>query len=158
MDMLRAGAFESQKMIMDAPREEITVDEVIQLVGMRPTKGDHMKLGKLFAAEFHNRYKQEPMTWVDGAQWKVKCYEKKKQDWMVNVARNFYGLGSDSDKFTGHNPIGHNFERNCYIVQIVCCKNGLCCTNCLHCTNCLQCTNCLHHTNSFPVSLHPCSL
>lgn len=79
--------------IMGGPsREEITIDEVIKKVGMKPTSALRIKIGKLIARGYRDRYQREPPTckrWVDGAQRDVKCYLKSDEPWMLSIVREY---------------------------------------------------------------------
>eukprot|EP00961_Rhodomonas_salina_P196292 2649385-Rhodomonas_salina.1 len=51
--------------------EEVTIDEIIKKVGMRPSHGVRVQVGKLVAKAYRERYNKEPPTckrYVEGAQ------------------------------------------------------------------------------------------
>eukprot|EP00961_Rhodomonas_salina_P299671 3939114-Rhodomonas_salina.1 len=73
-------------------REEITIDEIVKAVGMRPSHSISIQVGRLIAKAYRERHNKEPPTckrYVQGAQRDVKTYLKADEPWMLDVAREY---------------------------------------------------------------------
>jgi hypothetical protein len=94
-DLLKNTMFHSttaQASITNGELEPITVSQVAQDMGKRPTNSQLIKIGRMLAKRYRDKYGEEPSKhtqYVDGAARKVNSYTGRDRDLVMEAIEEF---------------------------------------------------------------------